>query len=46
MMTKPNVIIANCKTGEIVAREMNDDEYAQYLIDQETVANAALETND
>jgi hypothetical protein len=37
-MTRPNVTIANCKTGKIVTREMNDDEYAQYLLDLEADA--------
>jgi len=34
-MTKPNVTITDCQTQEIIIREMNDEEYAQYLIDQE-----------
>lgn len=33
-MTKPMVRIHNVETGEIVDREMNDDEFAQYEIDQ------------
>jgi hypothetical protein len=32
-MTKPNVGIFNCQTQEEIIREMNDDEYAQHLID-------------
>lgn len=32
-MTKPNVTITDCQTQEIIIREMNDEEYAQYLID-------------
>jgi hypothetical protein len=37
-MTKPNILILNCKTGEEIVREMNDLEYAQYLADQEALA--------
>lgn len=33
-MTKPMVRIHNVKTGEILDREMNDAEFAQYQIDQ------------
>jgi hypothetical protein len=38
-MTKPQVKIVNCETGEEIVREMNDDEFAQYEADQ--AANAA-----
>jgi hypothetical protein len=34
----PTIIVINCITGETIEREMNQEEYAQYLIDQE--ANA------
>lgn len=34
-MTKPIVIEYNVETKEEVIREMNDAEYAQYLIDSE-----------
>ena len=33
-MTKPMVRIHNVETGEIVDREMNDAEYAQYEAEQ------------
>lgn len=32
-MTRPLIGIFDCKTQEQVVREMNDEEYAQYLID-------------
>jgi hypothetical protein len=35
-MTKPTVRIHNTETDEIIDREMNDNEYAQYLKDVET----------
>lgn len=41
-MTKPIVIEYNVETKEEVIREMNDTEYAQYLIH---IANAEV-TND
>jgi hypothetical protein len=34
-MTRPLVGIFNCETQEQIVREMNDEEYAQYLIDVE-----------
>lgn len=34
-MTRPNVHIFDMATGENILREMNDEEYAQYLKDQE-----------
>lgn len=47
-MTRLNVAIANCQTGEVVVREMNDEEYAQFLLDQEAAqADPTVEeTND
>lgn len=36
-MTRPNVYIYNADTGEDIVREMNDEEYAQYLIDKENL---------
>jgi len=33
-MTKPIIKIVNVSTGEEIEREMNDDEFAQYEIDQ------------
>lgn len=32
-MTRPNVHIVNAQTQEEIIREMNDEEYAQYLLD-------------
>ena len=34
-MSRPLVGEFNCETQEQIIREMNDEEYAQYLIDQE-----------
>jgi hypothetical protein len=34
-MTRPLVAILDCTTNETVVREMNDEEYAQYLLDLE-----------
>jgi hypothetical protein len=44
-MTKPQVKIVNCETGEEIVREMNDDEFAQYEADQaaEVVRQAEAE---
>ena len=33
-MTKPTIRIHNSETDEIIDREMNDEEFAQYQIDQ------------
>jgi len=33
-MTKPQIKIVNAETGEEIVREMNDDEFGQYQIDQ------------
>jgi hypothetical protein len=41
-MTKPIIRIHNIETNEIVDREMNDIEFAQYEADQE--ASAILQT--
>jgi hypothetical protein len=38
-MTRPNVHEFNVATQEEVIREMNDAEYAQYLIDSEAANN-------
>jgi hypothetical protein len=37
-MTKPQVKIVNCETGEIVEREMNAEELAQMAKDAEAFA--------
>lgn len=34
-MSRPIVKIHNAETGEVIEREYNDEEYAQYLIDVE-----------
>jgi hypothetical protein len=34
-MAKPNISILDVNTGETILREMNNEEYAQYLKDQE-----------
>jgi hypothetical protein len=34
-MTRPMVSILDVVTQELTIREMNDEEYAQYLLDQE-----------
>jgi hypothetical protein len=39
-MTKPNVIIKDCQTGEELVREMTDAEYAELLAAQEKEAAA------
>jgi hypothetical protein len=47
--TKPTRTFFNIVTQEEITREMNDEEYAQYLIDQENFKNsenAVKETND
>ena len=33
-MTRPLVAILDCATNETVVREMNDEEYAQYLAEE------------
>jgi hypothetical protein len=38
-MTRPIVHELNVKTQELIVREMNDDEYAQHLIDEQQAAN-------
>lgn len=34
-MTKPNIRIHNVETGEVIDREMNDAEFAQYEAERE-----------
>jgi hypothetical protein len=34
LMTKPIVKIHNVETGEVIEREMNNEEFAQYEIDR------------
>lgn len=33
-MSRPKIVIHNAATGETVEREMNDEEFAQYELDQ------------
>lgn len=40
-MTKPIIIIQNAETGEVVEREMNDAEFAQWEKDQAEAAERA-----
>lgn len=38
--------IINCETNEIVERELNNEELAQQLIDEEVVKNAKIDENE
>ena len=40
-MSKPHIRIHNIETNEIIDREMNDTEFAQWKIDQANVATEA-----
>ena len=42
-MTKPMIRIHNTETDEVIDREMNDDEFAQYQADQAANAIAKAE---
>ena len=42
-MTKPIIKIHNTETNEVIDREMNDVEFAQYQADQERYATEAAE---
>lgn len=46
--TKPLIRIHNTETNEIIDREMNDDEFAQYQADQaaQAAAKAEAETKE
>ncbi len=39
-MNRPILKTHNAETGEIIEREYNDEEYAQYLIDKENMENS------
>ena len=39
-MTKPIITIHNCETGEVVTREMNAEEIAQY--EKDTIATEPI----
>lgn len=50
-MTRPIVEITNCETKEVIVREMNDEEYADYLSYAEKIkaldeANAARQASE
>jgi hypothetical protein len=50
-MTRPTVEITNCETKEVIVREMNDEEYADYLSYAEKIkvldeANAARQASE
>jgi hypothetical protein len=40
---RPTIILINAETQEQIIREMNDEEYSQYLIDQEAAESRAAE---
>ncbi len=42
-MTKPTITIHNVETNEIIEREMNDAELAQWQADQDKIAQDAAE---
>ena len=42
-MTKPTIRIHNSETDEVIDREMNDEEFAQYQIDQANYAARVIE---
>jgi hypothetical protein len=42
-MTKPMVRIHNTDTNEVIDREMTDEEFAQYAIDQQAAEEVAAE---
>jgi hypothetical protein len=35
-MAKPNIAIIDVTTNELITREMNNEEYAQHLLDKES----------
>lgn len=41
--TRPTIRIHNIETDEIIDREMNDDEFAQYEVDQTKLAAQKIE---
>ena len=40
-MTRPTIKIHDCSTDEVIVRELNDKEYAQYQIDMATAEATA-----
>lgn len=45
-MSRPLIRIHNIETDEIIDREMNDEEFAQYEAEQEVKANAEAEAEE
>lgn len=45
-MSRPLVTVINLETNEKINREMNDQEYAQFLIDQEAEEARIVEENN
>lgn len=45
-MSRPMVNDFNCITNEYTYREMTDEEYAQFLIDQEAAQARIVEENN
>ena len=41
--TRPTIRIHNTETNEVIDREMNDDEFAQYQADKEKAAQVKAE---
>lgn len=44
-MSKPIIKIHNVQSDEIIEREMNDEEFAAYLVQQEANAKAQAEAD-
>lgn len=42
-MNRPEITVIDAITQEQIIREMNDEEYAQYLIDKEAAESSAAE---
>lgn len=45
-MPKPIIVIHNVETDEIIEREMNDKEFAQYQADQKKAQDEALKAEE
>ena len=45
-MSKPTIRIHNVETDKVIDREMTNDEFAQYQIDQESQAVAEAQTQE
>lgn len=42
-MTRPTIKIHDCSTDEVIVRELNDEEYAQYQADVQSKAERDAE---